>query len=426
MDYQKSVLSNGIRVVTVPMPSLESLTIDVWVNVGSRHEPKELSGISHFLEHVIMDGGKKYPTSSKVWTAVDSVGGSMNAGTSKLYTNFYVKLHKDHAKLGFDILSDVLLNTRVSPKDVKKERTIILDEITMGNDDPKSVTWKNFGRLIFNGDPLAREVIGTKKIVSEMKRNDLLLYKDKYYVTENMVISSAGCVPHSEIVKLAEKYFGGVKSDPAKANVHPEISTTAPKNRIHLQTKDTEQTNFVLGFPGINSLEDQKRYAQSILRVILGSGASSRLFLNIREKHALAYSVGATTSVYPGAGYFACYAGTDPKNAAKTLRLMLAEINKISSRKLGRITQSEFLKAKNFIKGHTALALESSNAVSEHIGYDELIRGKIEMPEEYLDKIESVTLDEVYQIAQDIFDMQKMVLSVVGPHKSAKEFRSMV
>lgn len=426
MKYEKSVLTNGIRVVTVLMPSLESVTIDVWVAVGSRHEPEELNGISHFLEHVVMDGGKKYPTSNKLWTAIDSIGGEMNAGTTKVYTSYYTKLHKDHVKVGFDILSDVLLHTRFAAKDVKKERTVILDEIHMSNDNPRSVMKDNFDRLVFNGDSLSREIIGTKKIVSEMKKNDLVSYKEKYYVAENMVISSAGSVPHKEIVSLAESYFGSVSSDPSKKNTHPNTSTEVPKKRLSFKYKETEQTNFMLGFPALNDTQDPRRYALNVLRVILGSGVSSRLFLTVREKHALAYSVGNTIHTYPGAGYYGAYAGTDPKNASHALKLMIAEIEKMVSKKTARITKDELTKAKSYIKGHTALNLENSSEVSEYVGYDELIDEVIEMPDEYLEKIEKVTAEEVVQVANDIFDFDKMVLSVVGPNKNEGEFEKLL
>lgn len=403
------------------MPSLESATIDVWVNVGSRHEPKELSGISHFLEHTVLDGGKKYPTSSAVWTAIDSVGGEMNAATSKDYTNYYTRVHTDHVRLGFEILSDVLLNTRFAPKDIKKERTVILDEISIGNDNPKSVVWKNLSKLVYNGDPLAREVIGTREIVGKMKRSDVVLYKDKYYVSENIVISSAGGVRHNDIVKYANEYFGGLKSDESKRNSAVTTTVTTPKKRLNVHYKDTEQTSIALGFPGL-PLGDERRYAESILRVILGSGASSRLFLKVREQHALAYSVGNTSSHYQGAGFYAAYAGTDPKNARKALDLILEEHQKFLTRSKARLTTKEFKKAINFIKGHTALALEDSKSVSADVGYEELILGEIEMPHEYLEKIEKVKVDEVFELAKEIFDFDRMVLSVVGPHKKETEF----
>lgn len=425
MKYEKSVLKNGIRVITVPMPSLESATIDIWVNVGSRHEPKELSGISHFLEHTVLDGGKKYPTSSAVWTTIDSVGGEMNAATSKDFTNYYTKVHTDHLQLGFDILADVLINTRFNPKDIKKERTVILDEISRGNDVPRAVVWKNFSKLIFNGDALAREVIGTKKIVAEMSRADVVKYKEKYYIGENIVISSAGGVTHKDVVELAEEYFGGVKSDITRRNSEHGATVSMPKKRLIMQEKDTEQTNLVMGFPGI-TLDDDRRYAESVLRVILGSGASSRLFMKIREEHALAYSVGSTSSHFLGAGYYAAYAGTAPKNARKALDLMIEEHQKLLTRSKARVTEKEFKKAINFIKGHTALALEDSKAVSEDVAYDEMLLGKIEMPHEYLEKVEKVTMDEVFELAKDLFNLDKMVLSVIGPHKNESEFEKVL
>lgn len=425
MKYEKSTLSNGIRVVSVSMPSFKSATIDVWVNVGSRHEPSELSGISHFLEHVVLDGGKKYPTSASLWGAIDNVGGDLNAATSRDYTNYYAKVHVDHLRLGFDILSDVLTNTRFALKDIKKERSVILDEIARGNDSPRSIMFDNFYELIFKGHPLSRPIIGTKKIIKNMNRADVVRYKEKYYVTENIVISCAGGISHSEVVSLAESYFGSLKSDPSKNNSSEQNIKYSLKNRLKIFNKDTEQTNVVIGFPGLG-LFDPRRYAESVLSVILGSGASSRLFLKIREQHALAYSVGSTASHYQGGGYFGAYAGTAPKNATKALSLMLNEHSKFLSKTKAKLTKDEFKKSISFIKGHTALGLESSQSVSAWIGFRELFLEEIETPEEYLKEIEKVSPEEVFALAKDIFDFEKMVVSIVGPHRKENDFRKIV
>lgn len=425
MKYQKTTLPNGLRVVTTPMPSLESVTIDIWVKVGSRHEEPNLSGISHFLEHIVLDGGKKYPTSAKIWNTIDSVGGAMNAGTSKEYTNYFVKLHKDHMRLGFDLLSDVLINTRFSLKDVKKERGVILDEIARKNDSPWGKVSKTFYEQMYTGHPLSREVIGTKEIISNMQKNDLEVYKNRHYVTDNIVISVAGGVEHDDVLVCVEEYFDTLPRNIKYKNDNVETSVQKPEERLKVIYKDNEQTKFLLGFPGF-PYQHETRYAENILQTILGSGASSRLFMTVREKHALAYDIGADATHYQGAGHFAVDAGTDPKNAAKAIGLIIKELEKVTSSKTGKITKKEFQKAKSFIKGHLALSLENSKTVSSDAGYEELLTGKIETPDEYLEKIDAVQLEEVYAVAKQLFDFDKMVISLTGPHKDSKIFEKFV
>jgi len=430
MKIHKYKLDNGIRLIVVPVKRLKSATVTVWVKAGSRDESKEIFGISHFLEHMAFKGGKKYKTALEVSQAVDGFGGQFNASTGSMRTQYYIRAGSEHIDKAFDILSDMILAARLRPSDIERERGVIIEEIGMYEDNPKSVVWMNFDELICKGTKYEHDVIGNRKTVSLMKKSDFVSYMKKHYVPENVVITVSGGVDTKQIFDLANKYFGGLKGGSSQSQ---EVNYTNKngifkvknKNRLAFQYKKTEQANIVLGFPGLEYGND-RRYINGRLSVILGSGMSSRLFTEVREKRGLAYSVHADVTTLLGAGYFAVYAGVDPKKAIDAIIIIKKELSKIADKKGNKLTKKEMLKAKEYSKGHFTLSLESTGALNGLYGQEELLLNRMITPEEIIKGYEDVTSSQVIALAEELFDPSKMYLSVVGPFKDKSKFEKLL
>lgn len=421
MDYKLSTLKNNLRVLTVPMPSLESATVTVWVKTGSRNEEDATLGLSHFLEHMAFKGGKKYPSAKAVSEAVDEVGGEFNAGTSKEFTDFYIRIRTKLIERAFDVLSDIVLHPALKEAEIKKEKGVILEEMNLYEDTPVRRIWDIFEQLIFAGHPLGRDIIGTKVSVSSLKRADFISYRNTFYHAKNMLLTVAGGVNHQKMVELAEKYFGGI----SKGNGDAKSSTPRQSgSSIKLVGKKVEQGHFVVGFPA-EPLGNKDRYKDAILDVILGSGMSSRLFTEVREKRGLAYSVRSDIDRFLDTGYFAVYAGTDPAKSKEALKVILDQLYGLAGKKLA-ITPKELVKAKEFLKGHLALTLEDTRAVNSFFGYEELMLGETRTIEEVFKKVNGVSVDDVYASARKIFKPEKVNLAIIGPYKDDSKFTKII
>ncbi len=423
MNYKKTTLSNGLRIITVPMPTLESATVTVWVATGSRFEEESKAGISHFLEHMAFKGGKKYKSATEVSETIDGIGGEFNAATSTEWTNFYVRTQDDNLEVAFDVLSDMLLTPALKEKEITKEKGVIIEEIGMYEDMPRVNIWNKFQDLIYQGNSIARDVIGTKETVSALSRKDFVNYRDKFYFGQNMIVSVSGGMGQEQVKDLTEKYFGELNSKPDYRR-KVEFSWNTKPNRLFVQNKVNEQANIIFGFPGHRHGEDT-RYAEAVLSTILGGGMSSRLFTEVREKRGLAYSVATDSDHSLDTGYFAAYAGVDPKKASEAIKVMLDEHYKLVSPKHG-ISKNEFTKAKEFLKGHMALSLENTKSVNSFFAYEELMLGKMRTPEEVFKQIDKVSEEQVLALAKKLFDHKKLHLAIIGPYKDSQKFETFV
>jgi len=423
MKFYKTKLKNGLRLITVPMSSLESATVAIWTRVGSRHESEKTSGISHFLEHMAFKGGKKYPNAKAVSVALDGIGASYNAGTDKEFTNYYVKVRDKKLEKGFDVLSDMLLTPSLREEDINREKGVIIEEIGMYEDHPSSYVWQLFERSIFAGSPLQKDIIGTRQTVKSFNQNNFNKFRGEHYHANNMLITVAGAVTPKRSKQLAEKYFGSTpkKSKPKSIKKLPHIQKSPT---INLLNQKREQTNLILGFPGF-AHADKSRYIENILTIILGGGMSSRLFTEIREKRGLAYTVFAENSHYKHAGYFCVYAGVDPKKSTQAIKVILDELYNLANNK-NPISAKELLKAKEYTKGHLALAFESTNFINSFYGIEELMTGKVRTPDEIFKAIDSITVEQITSLAKKIFIPKKLNLALIGPHKSKTEFEKII
>lgn len=424
MNYKKLRLNNGLRIITVAMPSLESGTLTVWVKTGSRMEEGKVKGISHFLEHMTFKGSKKRPSAFAISSAVDSIGGEFNAGTSKDWTNYYIKARVGNLDTAFDVLSDMVLNPLLKEEEIEREKGVILEEMAMYEDTPLYKIGDVFEELIFEGNPLGWDTIGTEDTVKSIKKDDFLRYRKRHYYSESMLITVAGGIKEKETLKLTEKYFGWLVAKKVNKPAFNKFSARQAKPQVKLHPKKKEQAHFILGFLG-NGRGYEGRFSQSVLSTIMGGGMSSRLFIEVREKRGLAYAVKTSIDRYEETGYLGTYAGVDPKKIDDAVRVVVEEHYKIAQKK-NIPTIKELSKAKEYLKGHLALALEDTKDVNGFFAEQELFLGRILTPEEVFKKIDKVTINDVLREAKIMFLPEKLNLAIIGPYSDQERFEKLI
>jgi len=412
----------------VPMPGLESATVTVWVKTGSRFEEERINGISHFLEHMVFKGSGKRPSAKAISEAVDAIGGEFNAGTSKDWTNFYIKAGKDNLETAFDVLSDMVLNPLIKADEIEREKGTIIQEIRMYEDTPMMRIGDIFEELAFAGNPLGWDTAGTEKSVRRVKRDDFVSYRKIHYYPENMLVTVAGGINKNTVLRLVEKYFSQVKSEKRVTGSAEKVkSLTAnflsgrKEPQFKLQTKKSEQAHLILGFMA-EGRGYEARFAQSLLSVILGGGMSSRLFIEVRERRGLAYSVRTSTERYQEIGYMGTYAGVNVEKADEAIKVILEQCYGLVSNIKYRVSSKELAKAKGFLKGNLALALEDTKDVGGFFGEQQLFLKKVLTPEEIYKKVDKVSLEDINFEAKKLFVPSRLNLAIIGPYSSGEKF----
>lgn len=419
MQYAKSVLNNGLKVIIIPMPSVPSATVTVWIKTGSRNETEKNNGISHFLEHMGFKGSKKRPTAKEISEVIDGIGGEFNAGTGKEYTNYYVKCRSGDIETAFDILSDMLINPILDKKEIEREKGTIIEEIRMYEDTPMMKIGDTFEELIYSGSSLGWDISGTENSVQGIGYRDFADYRKKFYVPANMMVTVSGGVDEKSVLALSQKYFSSMPYAISHKPYGKYISKQE-KPAIKLHNKKKEQAHVILGFRA-DGKNYEGKYAQTILSAILGGGMSSRMFIEVRERRGLAYAVRTSMDRYSDCGYIGTYAGLDVKKAEEAVKVMLDEHYKISDLR-SKIQDQELFKAKEFLKGHLALALEDTSDVNSFFGDQELFNEKVLTPDEVFKKIDKVNIDEVLFEAKRLFVPERLNLAIIGPYESHKDF----
>ncbi|QQS39332.1 insulinase family protein [Candidatus Woesebacteria bacterium] len=422
MIFEKAHLENGLRVITTPLPNMESATVTIWVNTGSRYESPKVAGISHFLEHMVAKGTTKRPTAKIIAETIDAFGGEFNAGTTKDWTNFYIKTRKAKLSLAFDLISDMVLDPLLKDEDIEREKGVIVEEIGMYEDTPMMHIDDVFERLIFKGHNLGCDIIGTRKSVKDMTRNDFLRYRKAYYCSDNILVTVSGGVDAKTVNKLAQKHLSSLPK--LHPSVYKKFVPTQKKPRVLLEDKKAEQAHFMLGFLG-RKRGEKDRFAEAVLTTILGGGMSSRLFSEVREKRGLAYSIRTSSDHYDDTGYVETYAGVDPKRIDEALKVILDQTYGLSSGEY-KITSTEINKAKEYLKGHIALSLEDTKVINHFFGIRELKLGKLETPQDVYEGIDKVSYDEILAVAQSIFNPEKLNLAIIGPYKDDSKFKKII
>ena len=411
----RETLPNGIRLAAQQMSSFRSVSMGIWAGAGSVYETEKEAGISHFIEHMVFKGTERR-TAADIASEMDGIGGSLNAYTAKECTCFYAKVLGENMDLAADILSDMVCFPKLDEEDIGREKGVVCEEILMLEDDPEDLAHESLCRTIYGDTPLSSPILGTQETVQSFTREDILSYMDKRYIPSNMVISCAGNFDIEELRRvLTDKFCRRGAGDKPPM---PKSALIADRSFCPVE-KDIEQMHICLGFPGFGS-DEKGRFPLLVLNNALGGSMSSRLFQKIREEHGMAYSVYSYPTSYAETGYFTLYAGTGEKQAAKVTELMLEEISNI--RRNG-ITEAEFARSKQQLKGSYILGLESTSARSSSIGKGELMRGRVDTDEELIGLIEAVTMEDVAEAIQRVTDTSRMACSAVGRGRNMDKVR---
>ena len=416
---QRKVLPNGLVLIAEPMPHARSVSVGIWLRAGSRGEPAGLNGVAHFIEHMVFKGTSRR-TAEQIAREMDSVGGHVDAFTSKEMVSFNAKVLDEHLPLAFDVLSDLVLRPLFDEEDIAKERQVILEEIRMEEDNPESVAHELLTENFWRGHPLGTPILGTRASVRHFTRTAVRDCFRRWYAPNNIIITAAGNIQLGKLAELAAAPFGALKSKARLAAAGP-----APKPQARLLARDKptlEQAHITLAVPSY-PLAHANRYAISVLNNILGGSMSSRLFQNIRERQGLAYAVFSEISPYSDAGMLSVYAGTARNNIERLLRSVAAEFHSLTQ---GPVTESELRRAKDHLKGSLVLSLESSGSRMSSLARQEIYFGKFFTIEELQTAVEAVTREQIQQIARECFQPEKIAVSVVGPLNGFRLKRDLV
>jgi predicted Zn-dependent peptidase len=399
-------LPNGLTLITEEMQHIRSVSIGIWIKTGSRDEDLQWNGISHFIEHMVFKGTKNR-SAEDIARQVDSIGGNMDAFTAKECVCFNVKVLDEHMPIAMDVLSDLVLNPVFDVQDIGRERGVILEEIKMDEDNPDYLVHEIFTQNFWKDHPLGKPILGTKDTVKRFEREPVLDFYKQRFAPGNLIICAAGHLQHEQFVDLVRKHFGDMKP------MSNGFYSSQPKvvSRIILRNKKAlEQVQICVGVPS-HPIAHEKRHASYILNTLLGGGMSSRLFQNIRERQGLAYAIYSDLSPYRDTGCLSVYAGTSRESAAKVVRSVVSEFRKLKS---DAVSGEELRRAKDQLKGSLMLSLESSTARMSNLARQEMYFDRFYTLDELIEKIESVTAEELQGLANEFFQTDSIAVTVLG------------
>lgn len=414
--YTKKVLPNGLTLLMVPIDTAASITMSIFVKAGSRYEEKKYNGISHFLEHLHFKGSKKFPTAKKLSEVVDSIGGEFNANTGKEHTQYFIRAAYEHLGLVFDVLTDMLQNPLFNEKELEREKGVIIEEINMYKDTPQFAVEALFEETLWPDTPLGRDIAGTAEVIRSIKRKDVIAYREKFYNPGNMIIAVAGQFDQEKLEQLVEKYWMRLPNH--KSGMYQAVKVHQKNPRLALQTKKTEQAYMNLGFHGY-PYRSKNNYPLRLMSAVLGGGMSSRLFIRIRERLGLAYYVNTSFNNYLDAGNFLVSAGLKVDKTLQAQEIILQELRK--ARDQG-VSKAELAKAKEYIKGKIALAMEDPHDKLEWYLGQEAFMGRVRTIKQTFEELDKVTLDEVMKVAHDVIRNDCLNLAIVGPFEDKSVF----
>ena len=417
--YQKTVLDNGLPVLTSSMPHTRSVSMAIFIGSGSRYESDEIAGLSHFLEHLLFKGTKNWPTARELSEEVEGVGGILNASTDREMTVFWCKVARPHFHRALSVLVDMLLNPIVDPTEVEKEREVVLEELRMTNDYPTNRVDLLIDEALWPRQPMGRDVGGSQESVKGITRQQILDYLAQQYTPSNAVAALAGDIDHDEVVELLSQSL----KDWAPAqpmNWYPvQDGQEAP--RVRVEHRKTDQAHLCVGLPAI-PLSHPDRYTLGLMNVILGEGMSSRLFLELREKQSLAYDVHSSINLFQDCGSLVVYCGVEPNKSPKAISGILDQLNSLQE----NIPQKELEKARELSKGRLLLRMEDSRTVAMWMGAQEMLTKSVRTVDEVAERLDQVTTGDIEQVARDLIRQDRLNLAVVGPYRSDKRFLNLL
>ncbi|XOB40127.1 MAG: M16 family metallopeptidase [Candidatus Nealsonbacteria bacterium] len=418
--YKKTTFKNKLRLITIPQKNTQAVTVLVLVGTGSKYETKEINGISHFLEHMYFKGTKKRPSPIAISETLDRIGGIYNAFTSEEHTGYFAKVASPYFETALDWVSDIFLNSTLPEKEIEKEKGVIVEEINMRYDHPISYIQVLWSELLYGDQPAGWDIAGTKQSVNNINQEKLIDYMKKQYTAPNTIVCIAGRITDSSALRQVKKYFSKIKK-PQPFKKVPVIEQQLSPNLL-LQSRNTDQVHLYLGVRAYN-LFHPHRYIQKILSLILGGMMSSRLFIKIREEMGAAYYIDTDSSANPDTGYLATRAGVDNRKVEKVILAILEAYKDISQKK---VPVDELKKVKDYIKGKTALLLESSDVQASFYANQELLENRILTPEQLFAKIDKVTPTDILKVAKDIFQPSKLNLAIIGSFKDKERFKKIL
>ena len=416
MKFSKKVLKNGLRVVTIPMKDNPTATVLVLVEAGSKYEEKKVNGISHFLEHMCFKGTIKRPKAIDISKELDALGSQYNAFTGQEYTGYYAKSDAKHFSKIFDVVSDIYLNSTFPEIEMQREKGVIIEEINMYEDLPNRHVQDLMMKLLYGDTPAGWNIAGEKKNILNMKRDDFIKYKSAHYLPEATTLVVAGAVTEKEVLKEVNKIFDLVKR--GKKENKEKVKESQDKPKALVQFKETDQTHFVLGVRSYD-LFSKKSPVLSVLGGVLGGGMSSRLFQKLREEMGVGYYVRAYNDAYTDHGFFQISAGVDNKRIEEVIKAVIEECNKL---KQELVSEEELNKTKECLIGNMKLSLESSDDIANFFGGQELLKREMHDAEEKAKEIRKVTATQIQNLANEIFQNNKLNLALIGPFKEKAKF----
>ncbi|MDF2885010.1 MAG: putative Zn-dependent peptidase [Clostridiaceae bacterium] len=411
--FKKIILENGLRLVYEKIPYVRSVSVGVWVGTGSRNENQKNNGISHFIEHMLFKGTATR-SAKEIAECIDAIGGQINAFTGKECTCYYTKTLDTHLNVALDVLSDMLFNSKFASGDIKIEKKVVVEEIGMYEDTPEELVHDIFSEMVWSGNSLGYPILGTQDCINKFNKKLINQYMDENYTPYNTVISIAGNFDEDQLIDNVKQYFGDWKCD--KEYIRKYLPAEYHKDKV-IREKDTEQVHLCMGFQGIEHGDDRV-YSLLALNNIFGGGMSSRLFQKIREEKGLVYSIYSYPSTYKTAGLFMIYAGMNPEYLQTVIDLTKKEIDLLNKK---GISKDELEKSKEQLKGNFILGLESTNSRMNSIGKSELMLGRINTPEEVLEKMDRIKMEDIREVTEAIFNYEKMSISAVGNLKKEIE-----
>ncbi|MDM8543179.1 pitrilysin family protein [Desulfococcaceae bacterium HSG7] len=411
----KSVLGNGIRILTKKMPYMRSVSMGIWVDAGARDESADESGLSHFIEHMLFKGTHKR-NAFQIAKEFDAIGGQTNAFTSMEKTCFHARVADEHLATMFDVLSDILLNSRFETQEIENERPVILQEISMQQDSPDEYVHYLCTKNFWGDTPLGRSILGKRENVSTYDNHAIRNFFQRAYQPERIIISAAGNLDHTRFTDMIEPLFNRFARFDSDEGTRPPLTwperRTPPDHRtVNLHFRKLEQAHIIIATPGI-AITDSRRYAFSLMNTLLGGNMSSRLFQEVRERRGLAYAVYSFLASYADTGMFAVYAGVAPDNVNETIRLIIAEMRNLKNK---RISNDELVRAKEFTKGNLVLASESNDNQMVRLAQNEFNLKRQTPLKEVVAKIEAVTTEDIIELARSLFQLSQPSLTVLGP-----------
>lgn len=420
MKYTKSTLPSGLRVILAPMTDTETVTVLVMTGVGSRFESRAENGLAHFLEHMFFKGTEKRPTAMDISHELDAIGAEYNAYTGKDRTAYYAKVAAPHAGIALDVVSDIFLHAKIEQEEIDRERGAILQEINMYEDMPMRHLNDLWELHLYGDTPLGWEIVGPKSNIKKFTREEFIAYLDRGYVASNVVVGVAGKFDPKEMKKMITAKFKTIRE--GKKPTFTKIKEAQTKPEVYVQHKATDQTHMLLGVRTVG-MYHADRPALTVLATLLGGGMSSRLFMQVRERRGLAYSVHTGTEYYAEAGYLATQAGVEHENMAEATRVILEEYQKLTKELVPAV---ELKKAKEYIKGKMVMGLEGSDSVVEYLVTQECVRGEVVLPKDRAREIDKVTAEDIRRVAKKIFTDKRLNMAVIGPKTTVAELSKLV